>query len=175
MISGLREHTHKKKADKKIYRTELSHFKNYFYADSSLQEVFFIFLFFLRKHWWRNNVSNQILESFQEQKYRETTAVAVTWTFQSGIQIITQNLFKLAVHNNDKKSLPFCFLGLHSGRQGSVTKGVAKRHGSGHPCLVLSSLLPLALATAFPPWRSILSVLSDSPCSPEQTQTPTCK
>lgn len=142
--------THKKNADKKIHRTELNYFNNYFHLDSPLQEVFSFFFFFLRRrNEWRKNISNQILESFKEERCQETTADEVTHSFQSGIQIIAQNLFKVAVHNFDKKPFPFCFFGLylsnclkwsppdrglHSGRQGSITKGVAKRHGSPLPC-----------------------------------------
>lgn len=111
----------------------------------------FLFIFLRSKDGWKNNISNQILESFQEQKCQEN------YCRHSSLCIsirITNNGYK--IHLNwlhttllDKTSLPLCFFSfhpgsslklppppsppdrsLHSGGQGSVTTDVPYRAGT---------------------------------------------
>lgn len=104
----------KKNSDKKIHGTELSHFiQYYFYMDSPPSAGGFFFFFFPRsKGEWRNNISNQILESFQSRNVR-TTADVVACTFLSGIQVMaTKSIYTGCTQYCNKKTLIFCFLGL---------------------------------------------------------------
>lgn len=120
----------------------------------------FLFIFLSSKDGWRNNISNQILESFQEQKCQEN------YCRHSSLCIsirITNNGYK--IHLNwlhttllDKTSLPLCFFSLHPGSSSKLppppspqTEAFTQEDRAlsqqmcptelGHPCLDISTLL----------------------------------